>query len=230
MKIAAVIASFGIDFGLDAAFKIVCDTLKETGENVQIFNLANSGLDHYSGFDSTQKIMDTMESIKDADGIIFAFPSIFNMPGALALTFLEYFTDETFDLSLQGKPFLLLSISENGGERAALQCASDAILQLGGHDVVRIALNAAAASVVKGDVIELIERQTEDFYRILRQNRRYVYSLPKTAASGRIMQANSTSNAARTPINLDEIYKKHKLDNITDEQQGDIDKITEMFA
>jgi len=226
MKITAIVAPFGADFGLNAAFSLVCDTLRETGEDMQIFNLASIGLDHYHA-DSTQKIVDIMENIKDTDGVIFAFPAVYNMPGALALTFLEYFCDDAYNGYFWGKPCLLLGISENGGERNALEAVATALLQLGAHDVVRIALNAAAASVVKGDVIELIERQTEDFYRILRQNRRYVFAAPQSIVAN---PTKSASETFRAPINLDEIYEKHQLGTITDEQKGDIDKITEIFA
>ncbi|MCL2575469.1 MAG: SCP2 sterol-binding domain-containing protein [Defluviitaleaceae bacterium] len=228
MKIAMIIAPFGVDFGLNASYKIIYETLTETGDSVQVFNLANTGLDHYDGTDgSAQKVLDVMDNIKSADGVIFAFASVFGVPCALAVTFLEYFKDEGFAGYLNGKPCLLLGISNNGGERASLECFASTVLQLGGHDVVRIALNNTAESVVKRDVIELIERQTEDFYRILRQNRRYVYAAPQNAS---MSKADIKPIIKRPSVNIDEIYKKHDLDKITDDQNNDIDKLTALFT
>ena len=88
MKIAAIIAPSGTDFGLNAAFKIVCDTLTETGEDVQIFNLSSLRLDYYAA-ENSYAAGDIMGGIKAADGVIFAFPVTFFSPNALMQTFLE---------------------------------------------------------------------------------------------------------------------------------------------
>ncbi|MCL2620617.1 MAG: SCP2 sterol-binding domain-containing protein [Defluviitaleaceae bacterium] len=249
MKIAAIIAPSATDFGLNVATKLVCDTLTETGETVQVFNLDTLGVGIYDGSDTT-RVHDIMEGIKSADGVIFAFSALFGSPCATALAFLEYFNNNSYRSNFKGKPCLLLAVSENGGERPALEIMAGGVLQLGGFDVVRIGLNVSVAAVVQKDVIELIERQSEDFYRILRQNRKYVLSpvnlpavnvqadlgwtmpAPTDIASDWDMPSQTQQKEARRlpTMSVGDLYKKHNLDNMSGEQQKDISKISAMFA
>ncbi|MDR2168295.1 MAG: SCP2 sterol-binding domain-containing protein [Clostridiales bacterium] len=226
MKIAAVTAPLGADFGLNAAFKIACDTLTETGEEVQVFNLASLDLGFYDE-ERALRANGIMEGIRAADGVIFAFSVSFGAPNALIWSFLDYFADNSYKSYLGGKPCLILAISQDGGERPALETMANAILNLGGFDTVRVGLNNAAASVVKKEVIELVERQTEDFYRIMRQNRKYILPTPPQAAPG---EAADPLPRRVLPIDIEQIHQKHDLDNITQSQQEDINKIAAIFA
>jgi putative sterol carrier protein/NAD(P)H-dependent FMN reductase len=224
MKIAAIVAPLGEDFGLNAAFKTVCDTLTETGEDVKIFNLVTLGLSYYNGVNG-HLAHDIMEGIKAADGVIFAFSAHLAAPNSLILSFMEYFTDELYRHYLEGKPCLILAISEGGAQRPALETMADSILFLGGHDVVRIGINTVIAPIAQKDVVELLERQAEDFYRILRQNRKY-FSTLHFAALGQSIK----KTAPIMSVDFEELYEKHSLDDITTEQQEDIKKLSAMFA
>jgi len=228
MKIAAIRASAAEDFGLAAAFKIACDTLTETGDDVKVFDLGTLGVGFYDAA-SAMRANEIMQGIDAADGVIFASDATFPVPNAMMLSFLDYFTDITYKNHLAGKPCLLLAISKNGVERGALESMAAAISQLGGFDVVRIALNASVASVVQNDVIELIERQTEDFYRILRQKRKYVPSKSQSANDFGVPTIQGEQFQAK-PLDVTELYKKHNLDNISKEQNSDIEKISALFT
>jgi len=225
MKIAAIIAPMGVDFGLDAAFKTACDTLTETGDSVKAFDISALNIGFYDA-DSAMRADVVMQAIDAADGVIFAFDTALPIPNARMLTFLEYFADIAYRKHLTGKPCLLLAISKSGVERAALENMANAIMQLGGFDVVRIALNTGAS---QKDLTELIERQTEDFYRILRQNRKYI--LPKSINTNDFDVTNlkQPEQFQTKPINVSELYKKHNLENITNEQNSDIEKISALF-
>ena len=237
MKIATIIAPSATDFGLNIAAKLACDTLTETGEVLQIFNLDTLGVGVYDGV-NVSRANDIMDAIKAADGIIFTFSALFGMPSAAAVAFLEYFCHDAYKGALDGKPCLLMSISESGNERAALEAVSGGILKLGGFDVVRIGIDVSVASITQNHVIELIERQAEDFYRILRQNRRYVLPQkqdvrpqPQAQYQDPVPVPIPTPEPRRTPTySVDEIYKKHNLDNISGSQQEDINKISAIFA
>ncbi|MCL2235275.1 MAG: SCP2 sterol-binding domain-containing protein [Defluviitaleaceae bacterium] len=244
MRIAAIIAPSATDFGLNVAAKLACDTLTETGETVQVFNLDTLGVGIYNGTDIT-RTRDIMEGIKTADGVIFAFSALFGLPSSSLVAFLEYFSNTAHENALDGKPCLILGISENGGERSALEILSQGILELGGFDVVRIGLNASVASVAQKSMIELIERQSEDFYRILRQNRKYVLPRQQSNAASRQTiqeipqerdyqprpQPKTQPEPRRLPtVSVGDLYKKHNLDNMSGEQQQDINKISAMFA
>ena len=224
MKIAAVVAQSGVDFGLNAAYKIAVETLKETGEDVKVFNLAPMMLDFYDASNATV-VSEMMDGIDTADGVIFAFNASYATPNAMLLTFLEYFADIAYRTRLEGKPCLLMCISQCGIERVSLESLAGIVAQLGGIDVVRIALNSTVASIATQNSIDLIERQTEDFYRILRQGRRYVLPQKHNAPV-----ADQSDALTANPINISDIYKKHNLETITNEQEEDIEKISAMFA
>ncbi|MCL2169473.1 MAG: SCP2 sterol-binding domain-containing protein [Defluviitaleaceae bacterium] len=223
MKITAISAPMGADFGLNAAFKIACDTLTETGDEVKTYNLAAMNL----GFFDEKKAphaSEIMQNIDTSDGVIFAFSTAFPAPSALLISFFEFFTDIAFRSHLKNKPCLIMAVSQKGVERAALEVAGGMLTELGGFDAVRVALNPAVSSIVQNDVIELIERQAEDFYRILRQNRKYI--LPQQNIAIDLEPALPQPKS----INVNELYEKHGLDNMTAQQQEDIAKISSMFA
>ena len=114
MKIVAIIAPGGIDFGLNAAFKIACDTLTETGEDVSIFNLATLDFGRYNG-QNPHAANNVMEAIKGADGVIFAFPASFFAASSLMQCFIEYFADVDFKDNLKDL------LSKYGGEFLVIQ-------------------------------------------------------------------------------------------------------------
>ena len=234
MKITAISAPSGADFGLNAAFKIVCDTLTELGEDVAVVNLSLAALPHYDGGNSTLA-HEAMAALREGDGVVLAAPALFCAPSAMMQSFIEYFESESYSGLLEGKNCLLLSISQNGGERQALEIMARSVNALGAHDVVRIALNSTAASVVKNHVIELIERQTEDFYRIMRQSRKYilpVQSPPPAAAVENLMTDGAVADAPKkvSHVKIEDLYKKHNLNDIDSRAQEDISKITSLFA
>jgi len=215
MKITAICASSGKDFGLNAAFKTVCDTLVELGEEIAAINLAETALPYYNG--QADAACDIMEAVKGCDGLVFACSAVFHAPSALMHTFLEYFQNSRYQNLLKQKKCLLLTISKDGGERVAAEQLSRILGSLGAIDVVRISLNATA-DVTDDHVTELTERQTEDFYRILRQNRKYI--LPQ----------NNPAGSDRKTADIEGLYKKHNLDNINKAAQDDINKIAAVFA
>jgi len=223
MKITAICAPSGSDFGLNAAFKVVCNTLAELGENIKAVDLSTAALTYYDGKPSTT-VHELMEGLRGADGLIFACSAVFHAPSALMHTFLEYFQDESYCSLVKQKNCLLLTISQDSGERAAAEQLSRILSSLGAFDVVRISLDASVANVTDGHVTELIERQAEDFYRILRQNRRYIQSQKKNSGSSLV------GSKGMTDTNMRNLYEKHNLGNINESAQMDINKIAAAFT
>ena len=186
-------------------------------------DLSTAGLAHYNG-GPCEIAHELMEGLKDADGLIFACSAVFNSPSALMHTFLEYFQSPQYQNLIKQKNCLLLCISQDGGERAAAEQLSRILDTLGAIDVVRIFLDIIMADVKSPHVIELIERQTEDFYRILRQKRKYI--LPQRKTGG----VDKTVIKSEEAEKIEELYKKYNLDDINETAQMDINKITAMFA
>jgi len=167
-----------------------------------------------------------MEGLKGADGLIFACSAVFHAPSALMHTFLEYFQNPMYHDLIKRKNCLLLCISQDGGERAAAEQLSRILGTLGAIDVVRISIDVIMADVATPYVVELIERQTEDFYRILRQKRKYILPGRKSAVVGGI----DVTEDLPEDEEIEELYKKHNLDRINETAQMDINKIAAMFA
>ena len=229
MKITAICAPSGPDFGLNAAFAVVCDTLTELGEEVQTVDLSMAGLTYFDG-GSSEIAHDLMEGLKGADGLIFACSAVFHAPSALMHTFLEYFQNPMYQNLIKQKNCLLLCISRNGGERDAVEQLSRMLGTLGAIDVVRISVDTVMADVKSPYVVELVERQTEDFYRILRQKRKYILPLTQRKRPDSRDEINDDEYAAPDASEMKELYKKHNLDSINETAQMDINKLTAMFA
>ena len=234
MKITAICAPSGQDFELNTGFAVVCDTLTELGEEVQTVDLSTAGLTYYDG-GTSEAAHELMEGLKGANGLIFACSAVFHAPSALMHTFLEYFQIPQYQDLIKQKNCLLLCISQDGGERAAAEQLSRILGTLGAIDVVRISLDAAMADTKSPHVVELIERQTEDFYRILRQKRKYILPVPHRKRMDVINETiHDVPDTAKDNVpdtaEIEELYKKHNLDSINEKAQMDINKITAMFA
>ena len=226
MKITAICAPSGQDSSLNRAFAVVCDTLAELGEEVQTVDLSTANLTYYDG-GTSETAHELMEGLKGADGLIFACSAVFHSPSALMHTFLEYFQNPRYHNLIKQKNCLLLCISQDGGERAAAEQLSRILGILGAIDVVRISVDVIMADLTSSDVIELIERQTEDFYRILRQKRKYILPRRKKGDKGVDI---IVEEALPETEEIEELYKKHNLDSINETAQMDISKIADMFA
>ena len=225
MKITAICAPSGQDSSLNRAFAVVCDTLTELGEEVQTVDLSTADLTYYDG-GTSETAHELMEGLKGADGLIFACSAVFHSPSALMHTFLEYFQNPRYHNLIKQKNCLLLCISQDGGERAAAEQLSRILGILGAIDVVRISIDVIMADLADPSVKELIERQTEDFYRILRQKRKYILPRRKAGKGVDIV----VDEAMPETEEIEELYKKHNLDSINETAQMDISKIADMFA
>ena len=166
------------DLGLRNVLAAVAGTLTELGMEIDEVNLGYSGLPYYDGTE-VQVMNDIAARIKTSAGIIFASPVRLYAPGAMLQVLLEYF--EIYNNALHDKHCMFIMVSKNGGERSALDYVSRAVSSLGGIESGKIGLQEAHALTVQsgreaaaGSVQDIIEKEAEDFYRAVRQNRRYI--------------------------------------------------------
>ena len=237
MKITALFAAnLGYSNDFEEAFKITTSTLVELGENVSTINILQHQLPFYNGenFAAAERIM---SEIASSDGVIFAGLTVLSAPCAVFQTFLEYFDSPKYSNLLENKNCMILTASKNGGERMSSNYLSAIIGDLGGFDPVRICLRDTAGAASSPAIKELIERQAEDFYRILRQGRKFIVpqfkgvggtqtALPASSSSS----SNVTPDKHAQPVKLDDLYRKRNLDSMTENQQADINRISQLFA
>ena len=235
MKITALFAAnMGLSSDFEDAFKIMNSTLIELGETVSAINILQHQLPFFNGenYSAVERIMAEIES---ADGVIFAGLTLLSAPCSVLQTFLEYFEAPKYSGLLEGKNCMILTSSKNGGERMAVNYLSAVIGDLGGYDPVRICLRDTAGEASSPAVKELIERQSEDFYRILRQSRKFIVPQFRGAGQGQAViptvSSDDVSDGRRVQtVKLDELYRKHNLDVLTENQQADINRISQLFA
>lgn len=228
----------GHDHGLTKASKIVYETLKELGMEVAEINLANLQIPYFSGMKSNI-VEDIMERAEKAKGIIFLSSSYGFAPSALMQTFLEYF-ESTGSAVLYEKNCMVFAVVKSCGERAVADYFSRFLNYFGAYDSTKIVINAAAlAGIISGlEGKDIIEKQTEDYYRMIRQNRKFFIPRDRIASGEQSLTETLTPEEAEMLAELEqkkkvpasEIYKKLDLDSFTKQQEADINDLTQYFA
>ncbi len=95
-------------------------------------------------------------------------------PTALMKAFLEHCTHHDYQTALIGESYMTISVSNSVGERDSSEYLYRAINILGGAELGRISIGGRDLSFLNTDeqIKEAIERNVEDFYRLVRQGRR----------------------------------------------------------
>ncbi len=239
MKITAINATNSkLDFGLSKVIKIIMDTLTELGVEVVSHDLNNTGLCYYKG-EAEKIVVEITNDIRQTNGLLFFDSNPLICPSGLMQTFLEHLTDSSFKGILENKNCMLVVVSEETGERRSLENFSNIINYLGGFDSVRIGLNSERAyKVLSDDVMrEIIERQAEDFYRIVNQSRRYF--IPSEGKSLALVDSSDfltleesemLMGNSKPKLSVDELYEKLSLDKIDESQEDDIKEIAQFYS
>ncbi|MCL2699579.1 MAG: SCP2 sterol-binding domain-containing protein [Defluviitaleaceae bacterium] len=235
MKIIAVCgAALNYDGELGKVLKTVSETLIELEVEIENVNLAFEQIPYYDGI-GAKAAEDIMRRIEAADGVIFAATSMLYGISAVMRTFLEYFALDEFSGVLRGKNCMTLVCSHTGDERYALEDFSRILNRFGAFDSVKIGLPPAIANTLgaEGDeTSEIVTRQAEDFYRLVRQNRKFI--IPGSYAAPQVTETALTPAEARQPItqtpDIDSVYAKLSLKPMTEKHEKDVDDIAQMLS
>jgi putative sterol carrier protein/multimeric flavodoxin WrbA len=149
MKITA------LDFGNnDESFiKTLTEALEELSEDVVDIISASNDMDGIT------------ERLEVSDGIVLFAPVSLGSPNSAFKAFFERIFDGRIAVFAEKNCMLAFSATGSIG-RYAFESAARTLEFVGAHDAVRV-------SNMDGN--ELVERLAEDFYRILRQNRKYAF-------------------------------------------------------
>jgi len=152
-------------------------------------NLGFTQVPYFDGM-RAQAMDDMVTRIRASSGVIFACTAQLFAPSAMLQTFLEFLECGDYRDVLFEKHCLLAMVSKSGGERSALEYLARTICYLGGFESGRIGLQEIHARNIQdeadapaGSVREIIERESEDFYRAIRQNRRYIMPMDGVPAT-----------------------------------------------
>ena len=237
MKITSLFAAMpNYDFGLAAVTKIIYDTLEELGTKVTESNIGLTQIPYYDGIGS-KACEDIISTLKESKGIILASTANRFGAGAIMQTFIEHVSQKDGQAIFSNKNCLVVTVSQITGERLSLEYFSRVINSFGGFDCVRIGLTQSQLlDMTKENLIkEIIEKQVEDYYRAVRQNRSYF--IPKDTTLSEPLANLSTEERElltqverKQKIPVTEIYEKLELDNLNEKQEDDIKELTRFFA
>ena len=156
------------DNGLSKITSIAHSTLAELGMQVKEINLGPpTTIPFYDGIKS-QVANDFISMIKAATGIIFATTASVSGVSSILGNFLEHL--QTEPNVLKHKNCMIIVVSTTG-DINVINNLSKTITTLGGYDGVRIFLDEGFFGTQNNK--EIIEKQVEDFYRIVRQKRKF---------------------------------------------------------
>lgn len=172
MQVTAIIAGNPAS-ELNRALSIVRDTLSELGLTVRVFEWKD-----FTQAGDDVLISELCKSVRESKGVILAFETILLSPSALIKSAIETVVSAGGRRILREKNLMLLAVAEEGGEKYACDSLSDVTAYLGAYETQRVAIGppyvgAAANESLTSDMESIIEKQAEDYYRIIRQNRRF---------------------------------------------------------
>ena len=180
MKIVVVNGSLAhYDHGLGKVVATINSTLTELGMEVDLINLNFTPVPYFDGM-RAQAMDDMVLRMRAAAGIVFACTCQLFAPSAIMQAFLEFLECADYKDVLFEKHCLLAVVSKAGGERSALEYLARMVCFLGAYESGRIGLQEIhSRSIpdnleVPNNVKDIIEKETEDFYRAIRQNRKCI--------------------------------------------------------
>ena len=226
------------DQGLMKIVRFTQGILTELGMEVDEVNLGFLQAPYFDGI-KAQATDDVILRLREADGIAFACSAQLFAPTAIMQTFIEYLELDEYNDALRGKHCFLISVSRNGGERSVLDYLARVVQHLGGYDNARIGLQDIHMRGIETDaeLREFIEKETEDFYRVLRQNRKYI--IPRDYAARWNMTSTDVVSLSPEPhkpaepkekVPVSEVYKRLNLDAFTEQQEREIEELSRIFT
>lgn len=241
MKITLVYGAVtGNDYGLMSALKIIRQTFDELSENIIDINLIHEDIPYYDG-EMSAAMKKLVSALKSSDGIILAFTTNLFAPTAVMQNFFEYLSYRGFASCLKDKNVFIITSSQSGGEAHSINYVGQLVRHLGGCDAVRLGLSKSLLKDIElnQSLRECIEKYAEDYYRIVRQNRKFI--LP---SDGLILAASTIKDDPeldedyeklmnydkKETITLMDLESKYKFDDFTEKQDEDIKEITQFFA
>lgn len=167
----------GYGQGIEKIIEIVSNTLKELEVNVTEINLSLLKLPYYDGtnYASVEKIIN---ELKSSDGIIFACSALKFSPSAVMQTFIEHLDPYLYGDFIAGKNCFTIVSSYDASEYFADEYLNRVLRSIGAFGAVRLSAGREYAQRIAFDssVIDIIEKHTEDFYRILKRNTQFIIS------------------------------------------------------
>lgn len=176
MKVTAIYTSvFPNSNKLDYIFNIFNNTSNELGIKIEIIDITQLNIDYFSG-KKVPIIENIFNNIRSSSAIIFACTAKnLSVSGSMQI-FLEHLPKGL----LQDKPCYTIITSTDGSEFNAGSYLTTVVSLLGGSSIGNMLVGAAYLQGIEAsiEITRMIERYAEDFYRLLKQNRKLFQATP----------------------------------------------------
>ena len=223
------------DHGLSELLKRTKDIFQELEVETETIDLGALHPPYYDG-EMTNAMDGVMDKLATADGIVLACTAQIFAPTALMQSFLEYL--EAYDSSLVGKHFMLITLSQSGGEKSAGDYLTRVVNHKGGFVVSVIGLQTRHLGELYGDIGEFVDKTTEDFYRAVHKKRRYVIPLDATEILIQ-PEVEADTEAKLVPMEVPKVTVVKEMPTPTarprpfdfsDSEEKEIDELSVLFA
>ncbi|MCL2049858.1 MAG: SCP2 sterol-binding domain-containing protein [Defluviitaleaceae bacterium] len=208
------------DHGLSEVVRRVKNVFTELEAETDSVDLGALHPPYYDG-DTTSAIDGIMEKVKLSNGIVLACTAQLFAPTALMQCFLEYLQHPDYADILKNKHCMVVVLSQEGGEKSALDYLNKAVQYFGGYAVSQIGLQVKHLAQPETD--EFIDKAAEDFYRAVKLNRQYV--IPTDTITKEVVVEKTV--VVEKPIIQAE---PARLEPFSDTQEKEIEEISLLFT
>lgn len=164
---------------LDYVVNVFGTTLSEIGVKVETIDISNLNLNYYNGT-KVSIIENIFNNIKNSQGVIFATTAQrFSVNGAMQV-FLDHFDYELYGNVLYEKPCISIITSSDNSEYMAGNYMNTLMGSLGAIAFNNMIIGKDYLKEIEMSIpiTQMIEKYAEDFYRVIKQNRKFFVSNP----------------------------------------------------
>lgn len=246
MKITAIVGAIsGNDYNCSGILNIIYKTMQEIGESVNVIDLSAENLPYCTGSFIQGNFSSIEKEINSSDGIIIITTSNLFAPCAIMQNFLEHLSQPIYKNTLKNKNCMIVAISNMQDVSGSINYLSKVVTYLGGYDSIKVPLNYSITKNLSKDDTMLIEKYTEDFYRYVKQNRKFFTSNFSSAkigtglvqpAGGVFQKPATNSEIVQAPVlennNADNFAHQNQygIDGFHKAQENDILEITKSLS
>ncbi len=176
MKISVLLASpDALDYNLIDVMRVLNTTFDELGEKLNFIKLDQKNIPPLTNQYPVNDVANIINQLSNSDGVIFACTSNLFAPCGILQNFLDYLSLPIYNNFLKEKNCFTIVVSNETGEHESAAYINKVVQHFGGFAPVVTAINKNIASQFNNnkEYSEIFEKQVEDYYRILRQNRKF---------------------------------------------------------
>lgn len=165
------------DYGLSIVTDLIAKTLSELEVSVTTLKLSELNLPVFEGRKNPE-IQSVIELLSKSEAIIFATTSQINNICSIMKAFVEYFEIDDLKNCISGKNCMIVTVADITGEKDAADYISKVLGKFSGNEAIRIAIGGNMSTEIGNSsfIEEVVEKQVEDYYRIAKQNRKFIPS------------------------------------------------------